>query len=98
MHLTFWWYCAVSSLRLIQNPKQQISFGSIVAAGNAVLRLEVDEVELISGDWNRTGFSVPVCGEHPTTAEPKHEASQVGVHLLMRPCTAPDCISTCATR
>ncbi|CAK0782928.1 hypothetical protein CVIRNUC_006123 [Coccomyxa viridis] len=54
----------VSSLRLIQNPKQQISFGSIVAAGNAVLRLEVDEVELISGDWNKTGFSIPVCGSN----------------------------------
>ena len=74
MHLHFWWYCAASSLRLIQNPKQQISFGSIVAAGNAVLRLEVDEVELISGDWNKTGFSIPVCGKHSTKAEPMHDA------------------------
>ena len=74
MHLHFWWYCAASSLRLIQNPKQQISFGSIVADGNAVLRLEVDEVELISGDWNKTGFSIPVCGEHSTEAEPTHDA------------------------
>jgi len=53
---------AASALRSIESSSQLISFGSIVASGNAVMRLEVDEVELISGDWNRTGFTIPVCG------------------------------------
>ncbi|CAL5225822.1 g8601 [Coccomyxa viridis] len=39
-----------------------ITFGSVTAVGNAVLRLEVDEVELISGNWTKSGFSIPVCG------------------------------------
>lgn len=51
-----------SNLHVVQNTSHLITFGSIVAQGNAVMRLEVDEVELISGTWNRSGFTIPVCG------------------------------------
>lgn len=54
---------AASSLHTMSNASQLITFGDIEATGNAVLRLEVDEIELVSGDWNLTGFSIPLCGE-----------------------------------
>ena len=41
-----------------------VTFGGLQAIGNAVMRLEVDEVELISGNWSNTGFTIPVCGAH----------------------------------
>lgn len=42
---------------------QLVQFGHVSASGNAVVRLEVQEVALLSSFWNVTGFHVPVCGE-----------------------------------
>ncbi len=56
--------CAASSLSAISGTNTTIAFGTVEAVGNAVLRLEVDEVELISGNWTKSGFTIPVCGAH----------------------------------
>ena len=53
---------AASSLSAISSTNTTIAFGTVEAVGNAVLRLEVDEVELISGNWTKSGFTIPVCG------------------------------------
>ena len=45
-----------------------IKFGTVTATRNAVLRLEVEEVELLSGAWQTQGFQIPVCGEAPIVA------------------------------
>lgn len=42
---------------------QLVQFGDVTASGNAVVRLEVQEVALFSSFWNVTGIHVPVCGE-----------------------------------
>ncbi|EIE19266.1 hypothetical protein COCSUDRAFT_58562 [Coccomyxa subellipsoidea C-169] len=39
-----------------------IHFGSVTASGSALARLEVQEVMLLSADWQTSGFSIPVCG------------------------------------
>lgn len=52
-----------------------VTFGGLEAIGNAVMRLEVDEIELISGNWSNTGFTIPVCGTHPRTTREKHALS-----------------------
>lgn len=39
-----------------------IHFGSVTAYGSALARLEVQEVMLLSADWQTSGFSIPVCG------------------------------------
>ncbi|CAL8468224.1 g7763 [Coccomyxa elongata] len=40
---------------------QLIKFGPVNATGNAVLRREIDEVEILSANW-ANDFSIPVCG------------------------------------
>lgn len=55
---------AVSSLSANNNTSTMIAFGTLEAFGNAIMRLEVDEVELISGNWSKSGFTIPVCGAH----------------------------------
>lgn len=42
---------------------QLIKFGTVTATGNAVLRREIDEVEILSANW-ANNFSIPVCGEN----------------------------------
>ncbi|EIE19267.1 carbonic anhydrase [Coccomyxa subellipsoidea C-169] len=39
-----------------------IRFGSVTATSNAVLRLEIDEVEVLSANWTTKDFLIPVCG------------------------------------
>lgn len=41
---------------------QLIKFGTVTATGNAVLRREIDEVEILSANWTND-FSIPVCGK-----------------------------------
>ena len=62
--------CAASFVRPIQNTSHLVTFGTIAATGNAVMRLEIDEVELVSGNWNVTGLTIPVCGEQLVTCFP----------------------------
>lgn len=62
--------CAASFVRPIQNTSHLVTFGTIAATGNAVMRLEIDEVELVSGNWNVTGLAIPVCGEQLVTCIP----------------------------
>ena len=45
--------------------QHSITFGTATARNNAVLRLEVEEVELLSESWLVQGFKIPVCGEAP---------------------------------
>ena len=48
--------------------QHSITFGTISARNNAVLRLEIEEVELLSESWLVQGFKIPVCGERrPST-------------------------------
>ena len=63
---------AVSSLTAINSTSTMVAFGGLQAIGNAVMRLEVDEVELISGNWSNTGFTIPVCGAHPGLTQSWH--------------------------
>ncbi|BDA43798.1 probable carbonic anhydrase [Coccomyxa sp. Obi] len=52
-----------SSVTLRRLPSDKlVQFGSVTASGNAVVRLEVQEVALFSSLWSATGFHVPVCG------------------------------------
>lgn len=53
---------AASSLSAINSTSTTIAFGTMEVFGNAVMRLAVDEVELISGNWTKSGFTIPVCG------------------------------------
>ena len=46
-------------------PTHLVRFGTITASKNAVLRLEIEEVELLSESWLVQGFQIPVCGEAP---------------------------------
>ena len=52
---------ADSTLKKIPS-NQLIKFGEVTATGNAVLRREIDEVEILSADWEND-FSIPVCGK-----------------------------------
>lgn len=63
--------CADSTLQTLP-AKHLVRFGSITASKNAVLRLEVEEVELLSGAWLTQGFLIPVCGEAPCSCVETH--------------------------
>lgn len=65
---------AASSLSAINSTSTMVAFGGLQAIGNAVMRLEVDEVELISGNWSNSGFTIPVCGAHPARPTPCQQA------------------------
>lgn len=51
---------------------QLIKFGAVSATGNAVLRREIDEVEILSAKWANE-FSIPVCGETHLLLSPPAE-------------------------
>ena len=53
--------CAAGSALQPMPNTHTVKFGSITASGDAILRLEVEEVELLSAHWN-TSMQVPVCG------------------------------------
>ncbi len=53
--------CAIGSALQPVPSAHMVKFGSITASGNAILRLEIEEVELLSAHWNTT-MQVPVCG------------------------------------
>ena len=74
-HVTLQTWCphgAASSLSPINSTSNMVTFGGLQAIGNAVMRLEVDEVELISGNWSNSGFTIPVCGAHPESTLSRH--------------------------
>ena len=73
-----------------------IAFGTVEGIGNAVMRLEVDEVELISGNWTKTGFTIPVCGAHSRSINGALWAAHSAHLMLGQSAHAPDLLRSTA--
>ena len=83
-----------SSLSSINSTNAMVTFGTITAIGNAVMRLEVDEIELISGNWSRNEFTIPVCGAYTTLTE--HAAGSCA--SFVSPCNVIVSVFACKPR